>query len=46
MILFIIISIPLFNANTWFDNVTIYEKGIDQLEALSRISPEVFDSEG
>ena len=32
MILLIIISIPLFNASTWFDsNLTSYEKGISQL---------------
>jgi hypothetical protein len=31
MIMLIIISIPLFNANTWNDNITSYEKGIQQL---------------
>jgi hypothetical protein len=32
MILVILISIPLFNASTWFDNITSYQKGIEQLE--------------
>lgn len=31
MILLILISIPILNGDTWFDNVTSYEKGIEEL---------------
>ena len=45
MILLIIISIPLFNASTWFSaNITSYEKSINQLEKASLISHEMFDA--
>lgn len=31
MILLILISIPLFKGDTWFDNVTSYEMGLNEL---------------
>lgn len=45
MILVIIITIPLFNASTWYSsNITSYEKGIYQLEKAALISPTLYDS--
>lgn len=43
MILLLIISIPLFNASTWFDNLTSYEKGLLQLEYASKINYQTYD---
>lgn len=31
MILLILVSIPLFKAETWFNNVSSYENGVSQL---------------
>lgn len=44
MILLILISIPLLNSDTWFDNVTSYEKSVKQLSFLAGRSPLEFDA--
>lgn len=31
MVLLVLISIPLLDGDTWYDNVTSYEKNLDQL---------------
>lgn len=43
MILLILISIPLLNGNTWYDNVTSYEKGLDELTYFKGKGSEMFD---
>lgn len=45
MIILIIISIPLFNASTWYSsNVTSYEKGIYDLELAAQTSSALYDN--
>lgn len=45
MIILIIISVPLFNASTWYSsNVTSYEKGIYQLEFAAQTSSALYDN--
>lgn len=45
MIILIIISIPLFNASTWYSsNITSYEKGIYQLELAAQTSSALYDN--
>ena len=36
MILLTLICIPLLNGDTWFDNVTSYEKGIEELSFFAK----------
>ena len=44
MILLILVSIPIFNSTTWFDVVSTYDKGIEQL-AFFRNNSTQFDIE-
>lgn len=45
MIILIIISIPLFNASTWYSTtITSYEKGIYQLEQAAQISSTLYNN--
>ena len=44
MILLILVSIPIFNSSTWFDVVSTYDKGIEQL-AFFRHNSTQFDIE-
>lgn len=43
MILLILISIPILNGDTWFDNITSYEKGIEELSFFA--NTDYFDIE-
>ena len=43
MILLILISIPLLNGDTWYDNVTSYEKGLDELVYFKSKGSAMFD---
>ena len=45
MILVILISIPLFTVSTWYNNTSIYNNGIYQMEYLAFNSPSAFDSQ-
>lgn len=35
MIVCILISIPIFNSDTWFDNVTTYSKSVNYFNAFT-----------
>lgn len=43
MILLVLISIPLLNGDTWYDNVTSYEKSLDELTFFKSKGSHMFD---
>jgi hypothetical protein len=45
MVLLVLVSIPLLDADTWYDNVTSYEKALDDLIFFKNYAPVEFDAQ-